>query len=255
MNSYFFFSKIFTLLLFPLPLIILLGLYYFLFKIEGFKNKFYLFQILFFLWLSSSFFFSQFLVLSLEKDFPPLEMEKLENFDVGIVLGGMINPFPFYKDRVELLSSSERIIEAFLLYKNKKIKKILFTGGSGILFSSGVSEAMYAKKLFISLGVNEEDLILEDQSINTFENAYFTKRILDEKKFSKILLITSAFHFPRTSKIFKLHKIDFVAYPVDYRAIDSNLNWDIFVPSVGALETTTISIKEWIGIFVFESLN
>ncbi len=252
MDFFFLFSKIFTILIFPIPLIILIGIYYTLFKISGFKNKIYTFQIIFLLWLCSSFFFSQFLVLKLEEKFPPVEIEKLEENDVAIVLGGMIHSLPYHKNRVELLSSAERLTEAVNLYQKKKIKKILFTGGSGILFATETSEASFAKKFFLDIGVKEEDIILEDKSRNTIENAKFTKKILDEKKFKKILLITSAFHMQRSSQIFKKQEIEFIAYPVDYRASGQGFNWEVFIPSVGALETTTISIKEWIGILVYE---
>ena len=252
MDVFFLFSKLFTIIIFPIPLIILIGIYYSFFKIQGFKNKFYTLQIVFLLWFFSSFFFAQFLVLRLEEKFPPIDIESLPEQDVGILLGGMINPLPFYKNRVELLSSADRLTETFILYRKKKIKKILFTGGSGVLFATDTSEASFAKKYFLDLGVKEEDIIIEDKSRNTIENARFTKQILDEKKFKKILLITSAFHMPRSSQIFKKQEIEFTAFPVDYRAIGQGLNWEVFIPSVGALETVTISIKEWVGILVYE---
>jgi uncharacterized SAM-binding protein YcdF (DUF218 family) len=252
MDTFFLLSKLLTLFLFPLPVAIIFGLYIALFKINGYKNKFYSAMPIFFLWLFSSFFMAQKLSLSLELEFDPIEIESIQDAEVAIILGGMINPLPYHTGRVELLGSAERLTESVILYKKKKVKKILFTGGSGILFSDEVSEAKQAEKFLLSMGVPSEDIILESKSRNTVENALFTKEILQDRKISKSILVTSAFHMKRSYAIFKKLNIDVSPFPVDYRSIKSSLNWDVLIPSVGALETSSIMIKEWVGIFVYE---
>ena len=66
--------------------------------------------------------------------------------------------------------------------KKGKFKKFLLTGGSGFMFGTEKSEAVLARELLIRLGVPDEDIIVEPDSKNTFENALFTKKILAEKK-------------------------------------------------------------------------
>jgi uncharacterized SAM-binding protein YcdF (DUF218 family) len=188
--------------------------------------------------------------LNLEKNYPPVPIEEVPEADVILVLGGMINPLPYHKGQVDLLASAERLTEAVRLYQNKKAKKIFFTGGSGILFSYE-PESVLAKKFLIQMGVKEEDILLEEKSRNTFENALYSKEILASNSYKKIILITSAFHMKRAEAIFRKQEIDTFVFPVDYRSISSSFNWDMLVPSVGALETTTIALKEWVGIFVY----
>lgn len=198
----------------------------------------------------SSFPVSQKLIFDLENEYPPTLVESLPKVDAIVVLGGMINPIPHY-EKVELLSSADRLTDAVILWKNQKADFIIFTGGSGILFQEDAIEAEYAQKFLISLNVPKEKIILESKSRNTFENAFYVSKILEEKKWKKILLITSAFHMKRALGCFQKFGIEVIPYPTDYRALRKVLNWDTFLPSVGALETSTIAIKEWLGIIAY----
>ena len=252
MSLFFFFSKILTIFLFPLPLCILFALFLILFKIKGAKNKFLSFLPIGLLYLASSFPVCQFLISSLEKNFPPTAIENTPKADVIVVLGGMINTLSAYPERVELLSSGDRLTDSILLYKAGRAEQILFTGGSGILFEQEIKEAGFAKKFLTDFGVPENKILIESESRNTFENALYTKKILEEKKMNRIILVTSAFHMKRSVAIFKKLGLEVIPFPTDYRALNMGLNFDAFVPSTGALDTTTLAIKEWIGIIAYE---
>ena len=144
MNDLFFlFSKILTIVLFPLPLIIAFSFLWIIFG-KGKYYKFFLILPIFVLWILSSFPVSQWLVRSLEKDYNPVPLEKVISSDIIVVLGGAINILGIHRDRVELGSSAERMTDTILLYRQKKAPKILFTGGSGILFQQDYTEAFFA---------------------------------------------------------------------------------------------------------------
>ncbi len=252
MNDLFFlFSKILTILLFPLPLVIIFSFLWILFG----KGKYYkLFSILpiVVLWILSSFPVSQWLVRSLEKEYVPVPMEGLDSSDVIVVLGGAVNILGIHRDRVELGSSAERMTDSILLYRQKKAPKILFTGGSGILFQQDFSEAYFANKFFKDFEIPTEDLILENKSKNTFENALYTKEILDILGKNRIILVTSAFHMKRSLGVFSKMGFDVQPFPTDYKSMLDDVNWDTIIPSTMALDASTIAIKEWIGILVYK---
>lgn len=254
MDSIFFtLSKLGTILLYPLPIFFLLALLLLL-KTKSGHGKFRLFQIILFLYLTSNAYVANFIVHSLEKDYPPVSIADLPQSDVAIVLGGMIQTISAHPGRPELTDSADRLTDAIRLYKAGKVKKILFTGGSGLLFANTYKEADLAKELFLGLGVPEKDLIWENQSRNTYENAVETKKLLVEKKLESAILITSAFHMKRAAGCFQKQNIPFIAYPTDYRA--SNLDsgaFELYLPSAGFLEQTTLGIKEWVGYFVYRS--
>lgn len=252
MNLFFFFSKILTVFLFPLPLCIVLGIFLVLFKIKGAKNKFFAFLPIGLIWLAASFPVCDSLVSSLEKDFPPVPIENVEQADAIVVLGGMINTVSKFSNRVELTGSADRLTDSILLWKAGKAKYILFTGGSGILFEQELKEASFAEKFLLDFGIPQSQILLESESRNTFENGLYTKKILEEKKLKRIILVTSAFHMKRSVAIFKKLGIDVIPFPTDYRTLRTGFNWETFVPSTGALDTTTFSLKEWIGILAYE---
>jgi uncharacterized SAM-binding protein YcdF (DUF218 family) len=86
-----------------------------------------------------------------------------------IVLGGAING-PTSQARGQAVGEEEqRVVQAAILAKRYPEAKIVFTGGT---------EATEAKKLLVELGVDPGQIILEDRSRNTVENARFSAAIV-----------------------------------------------------------------------------
>jgi len=92
----------------------------------------------------------------------------------------------------------ERVQYAVELYKRGYAKYIIFSSGYMYVFK----EPIIMKVLALSLGVPEEAIILEDNAKNTYENIKFTKQILINKGWNKILLVSSPYHMLRTSLVF-----------------------------------------------------
>lgn len=250
-SLFFILSKVLTIFLFPLPVFLLFSLILF-FGIKPGKSKFSFFLLWLFLYLASSSFIANSLLDGLEKEYPPVTIATIPKADVAIVLGGMIQTISSPIGRTELTDSADRLTDAVRLYKAGKVKKILFTGGSGLLLTDEFREANLAKQLFIDLGVREDDLILENNSRNTYENAVETKKILEKQNFKSTILITSAFHMKRSLGCFQKQNIDVFPFPTDYRSIQMESGaFELYVPSASYLELTTVAIKEWIGYFVY----
>ncbi|MDQ7072540.1 MAG: YdcF family protein [Gammaproteobacteria bacterium] len=72
-----------------------------------------------------------------------------------------------------------------------------------------------AHKLLTTVGIAEHRLIIESQSRNTYENFVLLKDKLPNAN-GTYLLITSAFHMPRSIGIARQQNINVIAYPVDY---------------------------------------
>jgi uncharacterized SAM-binding protein YcdF (DUF218 family) len=69
--------------------------------------------------------------------------------------------------------------------------------------SGDAREADYATALFESLGVSRERLTMERRARNTQENAEFAKAMAAPKSGERWLLVTSAYHMPRSSACFE----------------------------------------------------
>ena len=126
--------------------------------------------------------------------------------------------------------------------------KLVFTGGSGGLIQNDVKEAEVAHKLWSGLGVPESQMIFEDASRNTFENAAFTQKLVHPQKDEKWLLITSAYHMPRSIGIFRALGMNPAPYPVDYRTLGNGE--DYRPPGDGSLAIRNVetALREWVGL-------
>lgn len=178
-----------------------------------------------------------------------------KKYEVGVVLGGMTNGNVKTEGQVSLSEGVDRLTEAIRLYHLGYIDKLIISGGSGSLVNRESNTSSLIGELAVTLGVQKKDLFLELDSRNTFENAKFTKSVLDEQMHEgEVLLITSAFHMKRSLGCFKKQQIEAVAYPVDYRSSDGDiwLNYEFWIPSAGAIETWNIIIKELVGMVAYK---
>ena len=97
---------------------------------------------------------------------------------------------------------TERVEYGVKLFKEgwARKDKIILAGGP---FVWKYSSASLMQEHAISLGIPKDAIILEDQSKTTEEDAFFTKKILDEHKYMSCILVTSPYHSRRAYTIFK----------------------------------------------------
>jgi uncharacterized SAM-binding protein YcdF (DUF218 family) len=141
-----------------------------------------------------------------------------------------------------------RIVDTVRLYKKYKLP-VVVSGGS---ISGKVKEAVVAKRFLTDLGVKDKDIILEDSSKDTIENALYVKEIFRKKGYKKGLLVTSAYHIRRSEFLFKKAGLD--VYPhscgiSSNKSIEFNL-YD-FLPGIGYLNQSAATIKEALGLLFY----
>lgn len=124
---------------------------------------------------------------------------------------------------------NERVRTAVSAYKNNRIKKIIFSGGSNGISNQNndvIPEAIKMKKLAIDLGVDEEDILIDDTSNNSFENVENSFNLISDENISSIAIITSEFHLKRCMAIIKkkFPNLEVILIPSKDGFSDSN-NW------------------------------
>lgn len=90
-----------------------------------------------------------------------------------------------------------RTDEAINLYKNDWADKLMFSGAAAD--KSGPSNAEVMREIAESRGVDLADIITEELSETTAENASNTAKLIHERGYKSIILVTSAYHQRRTS--------------------------------------------------------
>jgi uncharacterized SAM-binding protein YcdF (DUF218 family) len=177
----------------------------------------------------------------------PVPINRLNNYEAGILLGGLSS---FDKHGNGFLNSAtDRLVEISILYKAKKIKKIIISGGS--VYSDRPKEANFLYKELLLLGIPGNDLIIENKSRTTFE------KIVDSLRLpSPFVLVTSALHVRRAEKVFTKAGLPVVAFPSDYHVLDKKLYIDDYIiPQLTVINDWTMFLKEVIGILGYKAFG
>jgi uncharacterized SAM-binding protein YcdF (DUF218 family) len=149
-------------------------------------------------------------------------------------------------------SAADRIIAGALLARRYPNARVVFTGGSADLIFDEAREADFASTIFEGLGIDKSRLIMERSSRNTYENAIFTRDLLQPKPGEHWLLVTSAFHMPRSVGLFRKAGFPVEAYPVDWhvgRSTADILSFTQFAHE--GLSRTDIGMREWMGLVAY----
>jgi uncharacterized SAM-binding protein YcdF (DUF218 family) len=116
-----------------------------------------------------------------------LKKDELKPADVIVVLSG---------------EEKERINYGVRLFKDGWSRKdrIIMSGGPAV---GDHSLAALMKDYAAHLGIPARDILTEDRSRSTEENALYTRKLLSRKGYKSIILVTSPYHSKRASVIFR----------------------------------------------------
>lgn len=231
--------------LYPLGMaLICLGFIFFLKRSSVISRLLTVFALLV-LFIGGNRFFADQVLWQLERQFPVLH--ESSRADVIIVLGGVTRPSAPYRQIPEIGEGGDRLTYAAYLYKKGYAPQILVTGGR-IGRHEAESNAMVA--FLKMLDVPGQAILSEDQSTNTEENAIQAKKLMLEQGLETALLVTSAAHMRRASRIFQHQNIDHIPAPTDYRVSGLHFYWPTdLLPEARHLEKTTTVIKEHLGFW------
>lgn len=165
-----------------------------------------------------------------------------------IVLGGAeLAVQSARRDQVQLNAGAERLTAAMSLARTHPAAKVIFTGGNSTLHG-GAAGAEVAARLFAELGLPPDRLVLDSASRNTAENATLTRALAQPTPGQVWILVTSAFHMPRSVAAFcAAGWTGIIPYPVDYRSPGDGMGWQF---TENAAELTTVW-REWIGLAAY----
>jgi uncharacterized SAM-binding protein YcdF (DUF218 family) len=211
--------------------IFIIGLFYFFNNKKEGKYLIGLGIILYFLFSYGP--FTNFLLNGLEGQYDKLLSERVDEADIIVIFSG------------GGISSQLRVDEAIRLYhlKNKE-SRIIFSGASPL---SDYSEGQLFKNYLIERGVDGEDIEIEDQSRNTYENALNVKEIIGEKSF---FLVTADSHMPRSIEACKELGLNPIPAVADSRTVILDDLTDHF-PSGYNLYNADLAIHEYLGLWFY----
>ena len=169
-----------------------------------------------------------------------------------VVLGGAIDADLSASHGTAVYTrAADRVIEAAALARQYPKARIIYSGGSANLIDADAREADYAAAIFERLGVARDRLTMERRSRNTRENAEFSKLLAAPKSGERWLLLTSAFHMPRSVGIFRKAGFAVEPYPVDWRTGGPGDLWTFSPFALDGLQRTEIAVREYLGLVAY----
>ena len=193
----------------------------------------------------------------LESMYPPVPVERVEQADAIVVLGGGMGGDTNVCPYAEMWSSADRVWHAARLYKAGKAPKVIISGrqvGNPTL------------ELLVDFGVPEDAIVTEAESGNTEENAKFVMDLLRgggdgadaDSSGYKVLLVTSAWHMRRAMWNFRKASFEVIPAPADYEATltTENVHWyELMVPNAASASRNGYAWKEIVGYWGYRLMG
>lgn len=185
---------------------------------------------------------------ALEARFPRPVAEP-QSLSCMIVLGGAFETeVTTTRGGIEFNQGADRFVEALRLALRHPEARILVSGGDGSLSGAFEGDASASERFFAAFGVPSDRLVRETTSRTTFENVENSKSALAGNGLENCLLVTSAFHMPRSMGLMRKAGIAVTPWPTDYRTSgQASLGIDLTQPTVNAQQSST-AMREWLGL-------
>lgn len=247
---FFVLSKILTFLLSPFNWCLILLLLTFFSRSDKQKKRLKIIYLLVFVIFSNTWIFQK--IIS-QWEYPITNIQLVNNNKPVVVLGGF-SSYVEHADRIHFNDASDRLLQALLYHKSSTPNKLIISGGSAEIYFDEKPESEFVKDYLINIGIDKEDIIIENKSRNTYENALYTSHLMDSLLISKdIILVTSAFHMKRAKACFVKQGFNVDSLSAHSFTIHKPLKpGDYLLPSLTTLQRWAILNKEWMGIVVYK---
>ncbi|WP_421866152.1 YdcF family protein [Motiliproteus sp.] len=191
----------------------------------------------------------------LEQRFPPPGPLQSQSLSGIIVLGGAEQLASMrYHRRAEFTDAADRILAVPQLAMERSDLPIVYSCGSGWHTEPEIRGADFTKLYFDAIGL-EDRVLYEREARNTYENGTLSRELVRQQLGESALegrwlLVTSAFHMPRSVGVFRQQGWDVLPYPVDYRG--QPLGEDpIYFNLSSNLQDLMMASREWVGLLAY----
>lgn len=177
---------------------------------------------------------------------PPSEAQAI------VVLGSGRIPPDVWIDKTRLDDDSiARCLHGAELYHAGERRPVVVCGGKRDKTEHGQSLAHVMRELLMRLGVAEEDIVMEETSRDTFENATATAGLLEPRGIRRIVLVTDATHMARAARSFRGQGSDVIPAPCNYRATQFAWRPTQFLPQARGARDMQAVCHEIVGTIDF----
>jgi uncharacterized SAM-binding protein YcdF (DUF218 family) len=202
------------------------------------------------------------LIWGLEEQAAALTPQHLPKADAVVVLGGGLRPALPPRQGVEVAEGGDRLLRGVQLVR-QGLAPLLVTSGGRVGFTGNdpaPPEALWARDLAQQLGLPAGQILINPGSRTTAEEARDIGDIGRQRDWTRVLLVTSAFHMPRSLASFRQRSgLSVVPVACDYQLPDrahygqptAGNTLKSLLPDAEALHLSTVALKEHLGLAIY----
>lgn len=174
------------------------------------------------------------------------EISSIPKADAIVVLGGMFNYVKIEGGGKNEWMDPDRFFGGVELYKAGKAKQLIFTGAKmswAEKYQETEGEAL--KKYAVEFGVPDTAIKISAIVTTTEDESKEVRKLLPFT--NKIILVTSAYHMPRSKSLFERQGFEVITFPVDSKVSFEATTILDYLPEADSFKKSETAIRELIG--------
>lgn len=211
------------------------------------------------LWLLSTVPVRDLLLNPLEQRYPPLNVTQMQKLQAGhtviVVLGGgLYEQAPEYGGQDSLRNDS---LMRSLYAADLAIKSGLdvYATGGALKPGQGEPEGQVMARMLIRFGVNPQHVHAENKARTTWENGVYIQSMMHKAGARQVILVTSAWHMPRSVWVFEALGMHVIPAPCAYRVDATAYDLRSFLPRWNVLADSGDGLHEYLGLLWYRLVH
>ncbi len=192
------------------------------------------------------------LLSPLENRYPAFQAQSFESIKnkspVIVLLGsGIEEKAPEYGGH-DALSRNALMRTVYAADLARRTSLDIYATGGAVLSEMTEPEGILMQRMLVRLGVAESSIHVETKANNTWENAANLRHMLKSGGIQTIVLVTTAWHMPRSVRVFRQQGFDVVAAPCDYVVKRSAYDIRSWLPRWDVMADSADGLHEYMGM-------
>jgi uncharacterized SAM-binding protein YcdF (DUF218 family) len=183
----------------------------------------------------------------LERAFPDVTRMPSEADAIVVLSAGLYPPTKLAPESRPDDATLRRCATAARLYHDRSAA-VFVSGGKVDPTQHGDTLAAAMRRTLLTMGVAEDDIVVEDQATDTDENAKLTKRMLDERGLKRVVLVTDGSHLSRARRLFERQNIRVIPVAAHYDTSRVRRTPAHYLPSTTGAQISNALFHECVGL-------
>jgi len=211
------------------------------------------------LWLSSTSVVGDAVMRAAERWQTRIPVASVPEARAIVVLSGLLRQTPGTPSVGEWRDEVDRVDAGVALLKAARAPVLIFTDGWLPWNSDAQPARNDVTDRAVALGAPRDRILVTDRVRNTADEAREVGKLLrslkDAHDRDTVILVTSAYHMPRSQLLFTRAGVSVVPFPVDFQTSAAAATIVDFLPSGGSLKCTETALRELYGYLFYRLIK